>query len=117
MTEHTCDASVPADLAAGLSGDAAEPCFLEPGHDQWSDHNNAYVTWPAQRRQARPAVSRADLILSLMDRLSADDAELLRTLLHLAELARPDATDVELLEDALVSLDGLFASVDEETGR
>lgn len=46
--ERTCDAPVPADLAEGLGGDAAEPCFLDPGHDRWSNHTNAYVTRPAQ---------------------------------------------------------------------
>ncbi|MGI5134610.1 hypothetical protein [Streptomyces sp. CA-106110] len=55
---------------------------------------------------------RTDLILGLLDGLGDEDADLLRDLLRLAELARPEARDEELLADALVSLDALFAAVD-----
>ncbi|MGI5516935.1 hypothetical protein [Streptomyces sp. CA-106131] len=55
---------------------------------------------------------RTDLILGLLDGLGDEDADLLRGLLRLAELARPEARDEELLADALVSLDALFAAVD-----
>ncbi|WP_411150208.1 hypothetical protein [Streptomyces sp. A30] len=112
MTEHTCDAPLPADLASGLAGDAAEPCLMEPGHDEFTDHTNAYVSWPTTR-----LIPRADLILSLMDSLSADDVELIRPFLRMAELAMPDAPDAELLTDALASLDALFALVEGEAGR
>lgn len=112
MSEHTCDASVPAGLTEGLGGDALEPCLMEPGHDRFTPHTNAYVTWPAERPTVRPTVPRTDLLLALLDGLSAEDVELVRPLLRLAELASPEASDAELLADALVSLDGLFASLD-----
>ncbi|MGW6541903.1 hypothetical protein ACWGBH_03455 [Streptomyces massasporeus] len=114
MSEHTCDAPVPADLAAGLSGDALEPCLMEPGHDRWTPHNNVYVTWPAQ---PQATVSRVELILALFDGLSAEDVDLIRPLLRLAEMAQPSAPDAELLADALASLDALFAAIEEEAGR
>jgi hypothetical protein len=109
LSEATCDAEVPAGLAAGLGGDALEPCFLEPGHDRWTSHSNAYVTWEPQRRYDVP---RTELILALCDDLSVECVELLRPMLRLAELAHPEATDAELLADALASLDGLFGALD-----
>lgn len=110
LSEATCHAPVPTDLTEGRSGDAAEPCFLAHGHDRWTDHANAYVTWRAERHRA---VGRTELILALCDDLSAECVELLRPLLRLAELASPEATDAELLAEALVSLDGLFAGLDD----
>lgn len=114
MSEHTCDAPVPADLAAGLSGDAAEPCLLDHGHDRFTPHNNAYVTWPAA---SESTVSRVELILALVDGLSTEDVGLVRPFLSLAEMTQPSATDAELLADALSSLDALFTMVDGEAGR
>ncbi|MFJ7785742.1 hypothetical protein ACIQY8_24170 [Streptomyces albidoflavus] len=107
--KRTCDASVPAVLAKDLSGDAAEPCLLEAGHDRWTPHNNAYVSWPAG---PDAPVSRVELILALLDGLSADDVALIRPLLRLEEMARPDAPDHELLAGALTSLNGLFGALD-----
>ncbi|MCX4832840.1 hypothetical protein OG746_29325 [Streptomyces sp. NBC_01016] len=108
LSEETCDAAVPEDLAAGLSGDAAEGCLLPVGHARWTPHNNAYVSWPARSKR----VPRTELILALMDSLSVDDLALLRPFLRLAEMARPDAPDAELLAVALASLDGMFGALD-----
>ncbi|MFI6661966.1 hypothetical protein ACIBL8_41380 [Streptomyces sp. NPDC050523] len=66
---------------------------------------------------------RTDLILALADGLTAEDVNVVRPFLRLAELARPDAPDAELLADALVSLDAVWSLADtlephdEETGR
>lgn len=111
MAEHTCDARVPADLAAGLEGDAAEPCLLDRGHDRWTAHGNAYVSWPSR---PEAAVSRVELILALADNLTAEDVDLIRPFLRLAELARPTAPDAVLLADALESLDAVFDTIDGE---
>ncbi|WP_434795177.1 hypothetical protein WN979_14430 [Streptomyces albidoflavus] len=108
LPDSTCDAPVPAGLAKDLSGDALEPCFLEPGHDRFTPHDNAYVSWPAS--QYAP-VARTELILALLDGLSADDVALIRPLLRLEEMARPDALDHELLAGALASLNGLFGAM------
>ncbi|GAA3797190.1 hypothetical protein [Streptomyces chiangmaiensis] len=98
------EALVPADHSADTLGELAADCCLVPGHA--GDHFNGMARWAAEE------ASRADLILGLMEGLCTEDAELLRSMLRLAELARPEADDVQLLEDALVSLDGLFAAVD-----
>lgn len=110
LPDSTCDAPVPAGLAEDLSGDAAEPCFLEPGHDRWTkQHSNAYVSWPAG---PDAPVSRVELILALLDGLSADDVALIRPLLRLEETARPDALDSELLAGALTAFNTLFSALD-----
>lgn len=114
MSECTCDARVPAELAAGLGGDALEPCLLDHGHDRWTPHNNAYVSWPAV---PEATVSRVELILALVDGLSAADVDLIRPFLRLAELAQPTAPDAELLAEALSSLDAVFTMLDAEAGR
>ncbi|MGI5141817.1 MULTISPECIES: hypothetical protein [unclassified Streptomyces] len=62
MTERTCDAHVPAGLAQNLTGDAAEPCFLVPGHDQWTDHTNAHVTWPRRAGRAALATEAVEVV-------------------------------------------------------
>ncbi|MFI0210953.1 hypothetical protein ACH4OV_20015 [Streptomyces diastaticus] len=108
LPDSTCDAPVPAGLAEDLSGDAAEPCFLEPGHCRWTRHTNAYVSWPAG---PDAPVSQVELILALLDGLSAEDVALIRPLLRLEEMARPDALDHELLAGALASLNGLFGTM------
>jgi hypothetical protein len=106
--EDVCGAPVPAELAEGRTGDAIEPCFLASGHDRWTRHANAYVTWELKR----PHTARTELLLALCDDLSAECVELLRPLLRLAELAYPEGTDSDLLADALASLEGLFSALD-----
>ncbi|MGW4541338.1 hypothetical protein ACWEOP_26155 [Streptomyces chartreusis] len=64
-----------------------------------------------------PECARTDLILALADNLSAEDVQLVRPFLRLAELATPTATDAELLADAWESLESLFALIDGEAGR
>jgi hypothetical protein len=99
MYDNTCDRPVPAALAATLpDSDARNPCYFDAGH--LGPCQNGHAQWTAE-----PAgVPRYPLLAALLTDVRPAFRDLFADCLRVAELARPSATDRDLVADAKASI-------------
>ncbi|MET7855703.1 hypothetical protein ABZS81_00445 [Streptomyces sp. NPDC005318] len=114
---ETCgdEAPVPADHSRDALIELAADCCLAPGHDGSHHNGNAWWSNPDQAPQkdrstfGKTVADRADFLTAMLGDISSESADVVFGAVVLSVLALGvDASDADVLADALLTLDGLF---------